>query len=154
MQAAGGAVYQSALRAGLAHLGVAWTVRPDGLGEVAGIDARILRAFSTQRRRIEAELADRGLSSPRAAQVAAHRVRPPKDPAQASAPDDALRARWRAELEQLHVDGRAVQIRDLTRALGRARRDPTTAPSLGQPWLSSPAPSESESRRDAGRCDC
>jgi conjugative relaxase-like TrwC/TraI family protein len=91
MQTAGGSVYQSALRAKLSPLGVRWTVRPDGLGESADIDRRLLRVFSTQRQRIETELAGRDLSSAKAADVAAHRVRPAKDRRLASTSDETLR---------------------------------------------------------------
>lgn len=44
-----GSVYQAELRHALgAELGVAWDVRNDGLGEVAGIPAPVLRKFSTR----------------------------------------------------------------------------------------------------------
>jgi len=79
--ATGSALYQSALRAKLAPLGLRWAVRDYGLGEVADIDPRVLRAFSTQRQRIEAELAERGLSSPAAGQ----RGRPSGPPRQGPA---------------------------------------------------------------------
>jgi conjugative relaxase-like TrwC/TraI family protein len=128
MQAAGGAVYQSALRAKLAALELGWSVRADGLGEVAGIDGALLRAFSTQRTRIEAELAQRGVSSARAAQIAAHRVRPPKDLERASSPDDTLRAQWRSQLEELSVRGRRCRIADVTAALGQDHHGGRTTP--------------------------
>jgi hypothetical protein len=128
MQTAGGAVYQSALRAKLTAFGLRWSVRADGLGEVADIDGALLRAFSTQRKRIEAELAERGLSSAKAAQVAAHRVRPPKDMERASSPDDTLRAQWRSQLEQLSVRGRGCRIGDVSAALGRDLGGGPTAP--------------------------
>jgi conjugative relaxase-like TrwC/TraI family protein len=128
--ATGSAVYQSALRAKLAPLGLRWAVRDYGLGEVADIDPRVLRAFSTQRQRIEAELAERGLSSPAAANVVAHRVRPAKDRRAASAPDEELHARWRAQLEALEIDGRRVQIADVTGALGQDRSGPTSPAQL------------------------
>jgi conjugative relaxase-like TrwC/TraI family protein len=124
--AAGSAVYQSALRATLTPLGLRWAVRSYGLGEVADIDPRLLRAFSTQRRRIESEMARRGASSPAAAQIAAYRVRPPRDTALAAADDDGLRAHWADELTKVRLGRRAAGRRDVTRALSRDKAGPTT----------------------------
>jgi conjugative relaxase-like TrwC/TraI family protein len=125
LSAAGGAVYQSALRAGLAPLGLRWAVRANGLGEVADIDPRLLRAFSTQSRRIRHELARAGEASARAAEVAAYRVRPSKDQALAGAGDDQLRIRWGQHLSGLTVSGHPADVGDVVRALGREKRGAT-----------------------------
>jgi len=67
-----GHLYRAHLRAELtAQLGVAWTPAVRGLAEIDGIPAEVLDLFSTRRREIEAELATRGVTSPRAAQYAA-----------------------------------------------------------------------------------
>ena len=126
LKTAAGAVYQSALRATLAPLGLRWAVRADGLGEVADIDRRLLRAFSVQRRKIEAEMKQTGHSSRAAAQIAAYRVRPPKDPALAAAEDDGLRARWSTRLKEIGLGRRVACVTDVTRCLGRETSGPTS----------------------------
>jgi conjugative relaxase-like TrwC/TraI family protein len=126
LKTAGGAVYRSALRATLAPLGLRWVVRADGLGEVADIDRGLLRAFSVQRCRIEAEMGRTGHTSQAAAQVAAYRVRPPKDPALAATDDDGLRTRWVGQLSRLRLGGRPARRSDITRCLGRDKHGPTT----------------------------
>jgi conjugative relaxase-like TrwC/TraI family protein len=126
LKTAAGAVYQSALRATLAPFGLRWAVRANGLGEVADIDRRLLRSFSVQRCKIEAELERTGHSSPAAAQVAAYRVRPPKDLGLSSADDSGLRARWSTQLNQIPLGRRAARITDVTRCLRRETRGPTS----------------------------
>jgi conjugative relaxase-like TrwC/TraI family protein len=126
LKTAAGAVYQSALRATLAPLGLRWAVRGDGLGEVADINRRLLRAFSVQRRKIEAEMKQTGHSSRAAAQIAAYRVRPPKDLAVAAADDDGLRARWSTRLNEIDLGRRVACSSDVTRCLGREKRGPSS----------------------------
>jgi conjugative relaxase-like TrwC/TraI family protein len=126
LKTAAGAVYQSALRATLTPLGLRWAVRANGLGEVADIDRRLLRAFSVQRRKIEAELKQTGHSSRAAAQIAAYRVRPPKDLALAAADDDGLRARWSTRLNEVDLGRSVACTSDVTRCLGREKRSPTS----------------------------
>jgi conjugative relaxase-like TrwC/TraI family protein len=126
LKTAAGAVYRSALRATLAPLGLRWVVRADGLGEVADIHRGLLRAFSVQRCRIEAEMGRTGHTSQAAAQVAAYRVRPPKDPALAATDDDGLRTRWAGQLSRLRLGGRPARRSDITRCLGRDKHGPTT----------------------------
>lgn len=46
-QKAASALYQSALRAELSSLGLAWEVRHSGLGEVAGVPREVLRVLQT-----------------------------------------------------------------------------------------------------------
>ena len=58
-----GTLYQAALRAELAPLGLGWNVRRSGLGELAGIPKAILQAFSTRRADIEAAMEARGSDS-------------------------------------------------------------------------------------------
>lgn len=70
---AGGALYAAALRASLsAELGVEWEPDPEhrGRNEVSGIDPELLTLFSKRRQEVEARMAERGESGPRAAQVA------------------------------------------------------------------------------------
>jgi conjugative relaxase-like TrwC/TraI family protein len=116
-----GTLYQSALRAELAPLGLAWDVRRSGLGELAGIQKSILRAFSTRRADIEAAMETRGLDSHRTARTVtlATRSRKPNG----SLVDDVLREHWREQLSGIELpDGsgarRPAAIDDLTGALG------------------------------------
>ena len=55
-----GTLYQSALRAELAPLGLAWDIRRNGLSELRDIPKAILRAFSKRRVDIEAAMEQRG----------------------------------------------------------------------------------------------
>ena len=56
-----GTMYQSALRAELAPLGLAWQLRRNGLGELRDIPKAILRAFSKRRADIEAAMDANGI---------------------------------------------------------------------------------------------
>ena len=67
-QKAATAMYQSALRAELTPLGVSWSVRRNGLGELSDIPRTVLRAFSKRRVDIEAALEKTGFESQRAAE--------------------------------------------------------------------------------------
>ena len=58
-----GTLYQSALRAELAPLGLAWDIRRNGLSELRDIPKTILRAFSKRRVDIEAAMEHRGCTS-------------------------------------------------------------------------------------------
>src|SRR5664280_911603 len=116
-----GTLYQSALRAELAPLGLAWDVRRSGLGELAGIPKSILRAFSTRRVDIEAAMETRGLDSHRTARTVTLATRSRKP--DGSLVDDVLREHWRERLSGIALpDGsvghRPATIDDLTAALG------------------------------------
>ena len=63
-----GTLYQSALRAELAPLGLRWQVGQNGLGELSDIPKTILRAFSKRRVDIEEAMAERGVVSSKAAE--------------------------------------------------------------------------------------
>jgi conjugative relaxase-like TrwC/TraI family protein len=74
-------VYQAVLRGELtARLGVEWTPVRQGIAEVAGVPAGVMREFSRRRAEIVAALEDRGTSGPRAAEAAALATRRAKDP--------------------------------------------------------------------------
>ena len=120
-QKAATAMYQSALRADLSPLGVSWSVRRNGLGELSDIPKGILRAFSKRRVDIEAVLEKTGFESQRAAEVAALATRR-HQPGHLE-PSDVLRRRWATELAAVTVaDGtegpRPGAITDITGALG------------------------------------
>jgi conjugative relaxase-like TrwC/TraI family protein len=95
-QKAATAMYQSALRAELAPLGVSWSVRRNGLGELSDIPKTVLRAFSKRRVDIEAALEKTGFESQRAAEVVALATRQHK-PGHLEH-SHVLRQRWATEL--------------------------------------------------------
>lgn len=89
-----GFLYQASLRGRLTDtLGVAWTAIENGHAEIAGVPQGVLEEFSRRRRAIEDELRRRGLSGPRAAQIAALDTREAKDLAVAPR---SLHDEWRA----------------------------------------------------------
>ena len=92
-------LYQALLRAELTRrLGLEWTPVERAIAEVRGVPPRVLRAFSQRRTEIEASMAERGTSGPRAAEAAALATRQAKgrdvDPAQ-------LFARWHERAAEL-----------------------------------------------------
>ena len=120
-QRAATAMYQSALRAELAPLGVSWTVGRNSLGELSDIPRGVLRAFSKRRVAIEASLEDKGFGSQRAAEVAALATRPHK-PGHVEN-NDVLRHGWEAELADVTLvddvrEPRSATVADVTLALG------------------------------------
>jgi conjugative relaxase-like TrwC/TraI family protein len=117
---AGSFIYQAVLRAELTQaLGVEWGPVRQGVAELDGIPSRILRAFSRRRVEIEAALAERGASGPRAAEAAALATRRPKDRRLAQA---ELVADWRRRAEGLGLTSEYLES-----LLGRRRRG------IGQP---------------------
>lgn len=119
---AAGTLYQSALRAELAPLGLAWDIRRNGLSELRDIPKAVLRVFSKRRVDIEAAMESRGATSAKAAETAALATRQRK-PA-GSVVVDVLREGWAEQLASVEFpDGagarRPAGIDDLTAALGR-----------------------------------
>ena len=83
------------------RLGVQWRPARNGIAEIDGAPAAVLRHFSKRRSQIEDRLAIKGYSSGRAAQVAALSTRDRKaDPES----DQTLRVRWRLEAESIGFD--------------------------------------------------
>jgi conjugative relaxase-like TrwC/TraI family protein len=112
-----GFVYQSALRAGLvSRLGVRFEPPHNGMSEIAGVPARLMKDFSTRRTEVEAHLEDIGSGSARAAQIAALQTRHSKE-APATGTLVGLHDRWREESRAFGFDPG-----DLTSVLGRPRR--------------------------------
>jgi conjugative relaxase-like TrwC/TraI family protein len=75
-----GYLYEAHLRAELTQrVGVAWGPVRNGIADIDGIPETVLRVFSTRRAEIEAEMAGRGVSSARAAEIAAFDTRQAKD---------------------------------------------------------------------------
>ncbi len=107
-------VYQAVLRSELTRsLGLEWLRVHKGIAELAGVPKPVLRAFSRRRAEIEAALAERGTSSPRAAEAAALATRRAKRDGVDAA---ELVAGWRARAAELGFDRG-----DLARLVGRVR---------------------------------
>jgi conjugative relaxase-like TrwC/TraI family protein len=75
-----GVVFQAVMRAGfLREMGLEFGEVRNGYADLLGFTSEMVDAFSSRRREILAWLAERGVSSVEAAQVAAYRTRPAKD---------------------------------------------------------------------------
>jgi conjugative relaxase-like TrwC/TraI family protein len=115
-----GYLYEAQLRDELTReLGVAWGPVRNGIADIAGVAPTVLSVFSKRRAEIEARLAERGLHSARAGQIATLDTRRPK-PHDAEVGD--LRARWRAEAEAHGLDAAAYRA-----VFGRASPAAVTA---------------------------
>jgi conjugative relaxase-like TrwC/TraI family protein len=101
-----GFVYQASLRASLVEsLGVSFGPVRNGAADLAGMDATVLRRFSTRRVEIENYLSEFGGSSKRSAELAALATRAPKTARTDPAPDAAeLRAQWRQLATEHGID--------------------------------------------------
>ena len=103
MARAASALYGASLRARLStDLGVAWEPDPEhrGRDELAGIDPELITLFSKRRAEVEAKMAERGESGPRAAQVAVLDTRRAKP---AHAEEAAPAAPWSSEARDYHI---------------------------------------------------
>jgi conjugative relaxase-like TrwC/TraI family protein len=96
-----GCLYQAALRHQLAPLGLEWTVRDNGLSELAGIPTRVLRAFSRRRIEIESRMRELGTSTAAGAQAATLDTRKAKEYGVDAV---SLVAGWYARADQLGFD--------------------------------------------------
>ena len=127
----GGSLYQSALRAELAPLGIRFAIRDSGLCEIADIDKAILKTWSKRRAVIEERLAQRGDSSAQAAERAALDTRRAKEKTPQGGPTtDVLKERWAKELTTISVpDGKGGKRKankdDVLSCIGK---DPTPEP--------------------------
>jgi conjugative relaxase-like TrwC/TraI family protein len=123
-----GTMYQSALRAELAPLGLAWQVRRNGLGELHDVPKTILRVFSKRRVDIEATMDEKGFGAYRTSRTVTLATRDRKPAAVGHA--DVLRQGWLEQLAEIELpDGqgglRPATVEDLTAALDN---DPTISP--------------------------
>jgi conjugative relaxase-like TrwC/TraI family protein len=106
-------VYQAVLRAELTRtLGLEWLPVRNGIADLVGVPKPVLRAFSRRRAEIQAALAERGTSGPRASEAAALATRQAKH---SELTIDELVADWRARALELGLDHPSVE-----RLLGRA----------------------------------
>jgi conjugative relaxase-like TrwC/TraI family protein len=107
-------VYHAVLRAELTReLGVEWTAVRDGIAEIVGVPATVMRAFSRRRAEIQVSLAERGTAGPRAAEAAALATRRSKD---RDVDPERLVAEWRERAAELGFDDWSIEA-----LLGRAR---------------------------------
>ena len=97
-----GFLFEAEMRHELTNrFGVEWPPARNGISEIDGAPAAVLRHFSKRRSQIEDRLAIKGYSSGRAAQVAALSTRDRKaDPES----DQTLRERWKRESESIGFD--------------------------------------------------
>ena len=112
------AVYQAVLRGELSRrLGVEWTPVAKGIAEIDGVPKAVMREFSRRRADIEAAMAERGVTGPAAAQVAALDTRRRK---RRDVDSVDLRLQWLTRAEAL-----GFTQDDVRRVLGRGARELT-----------------------------
>ncbi|HRA84580.1 MAG TPA: MobF family relaxase [Ilumatobacteraceae bacterium] len=97
-----GFLFEAEMRNELTNrFGVQWRAARNGISEIDGAPAAVLRHFSKRRSQIEDRLAIKGYSSGRAAQVAALSTRDCKAEPES---DQTLRERWQREAESIGFD--------------------------------------------------
>jgi conjugative relaxase-like TrwC/TraI family protein len=112
---AAGHVYQAALRAELTReVGAEWQAVHNGYADLAGIERPVIDHFSQRRAEIVAAMAERGTSSPAAAEVAAYRTRNAKDYA---VNPDTQREEWISRAAEFDLTPDSID-----RMLSRGRR--------------------------------
>jgi conjugative relaxase-like TrwC/TraI family protein len=112
---AAGHVYQAALRAQMTReLGVEWQAVVNGYADIAGIERTVIDHFSQRRAEIVAAMAERGVTSAAAAEVAAYRTRDAKD---YRVDADSQRAEWFSRAAEFDLTPESID-----RLLARHRR--------------------------------
>lgn len=120
---AAGHIYQAALRATVTReLGMEWSQPHNGYADLATIGRPVIEHFSQRRAEILAAMAERGVSSAAAAEVAAYRTRDAKD---YGVDVDNQRAEWIARAAEFDLT--PASIERLARA-GKAREPRQIAP--------------------------
>ncbi len=103
-----GYLYEARLRAELTReLGLEWGPVRNGIADVAGVPAPVLRAFSRRRAEIDAELERHGTRSAAAAQIAALETRRRKD---YGVTPEQLAPEWRERAARSRPDARAGPV--------------------------------------------
>ncbi|MEZ4588708.1 MAG: MobF family relaxase [Gemmatimonadales bacterium] len=103
---AAGYVYQAALRAEVTReLGLEWGEVRNGHADLAVIERPVIEHFSQRRMEIEAAMAERGVSSAAAAEVAAYRTREAKD---YGVDVDERRSEWIARAAEFDLGATSV----------------------------------------------
>jgi conjugative relaxase-like TrwC/TraI family protein len=112
---AAGHVYQAALRAAVTReLGAEWHPVHNGYADLAAIGRPVIEHFSQRRAEITAAMAERGTSSPAAAEVAAYRTRDAKD---YGVNADTQRAEWLSRAAEFDLTPASIEA-----TLARSRR--------------------------------
>ncbi len=108
-------IYHARLRMELTErLGAAWEVRPSGLGDVVGVDAKLRRLFSRRTAAIAEYMTTRaGGGGAPTRRGAFHATRPEKD---RSPTVESLTGEWRQRADEFGID-----LGDLTRVVGLGR---------------------------------
>ena len=102
-----GYLYEATLRERLSRrLAVEWTPAQNGIADIEGVPADVLRAFSRRRAEVEAELRRRGESSAAAARMATLATRRRKD--YGVVPDELV-GEWRERAARLGFDQSALR---------------------------------------------
>lgn len=102
-----GYVYQAALRAEVTReLGAQWGEVRNGYADLAGIERPVIEHFSQRRMEIAAALAERGVDSAAAAEVAAYRTRDAKD---YGVDVDERRAEWIARAAEFDLSAESIE---------------------------------------------
>ncbi|MDP9383885.1 MAG: relaxase domain-containing protein [Actinomycetota bacterium] len=110
---AGGTVYQAALRRELTErLGVAWTPVENGVADIEGVPRNVIEHFSRRREQIREHMADRGVHSAAAAEIAALETRRAKQDVNV----ERLREEWVARATE-----HGLTVETLERIIGRER---------------------------------
>jgi conjugative relaxase-like TrwC/TraI family protein len=99
-----GCLYQSILRHELRHLGLEWTIRDNGLSELAGVPEHVLRAFSRRRVEIEGRMHELGVHTKTGAEIITLDTRKAK---QYGVDPDSVYAEWHARADALGFGDRA-----------------------------------------------
>jgi conjugative relaxase-like TrwC/TraI family protein len=104
---AAGHVYQAALRAAVTReLGVEWGLVHHGYADLAAVGRPVIEHFSQRRAEIVAAMAQRGVSSPAAAAVAAYRTRDAKD---YGVDPDRQRAEWVSRAAEFDLSAESIE---------------------------------------------
>jgi conjugative relaxase-like TrwC/TraI family protein len=114
-----GYVFQAVLRSELTReLGVEWNEVVNGYADILGVPRAAIDHFSRRRGEIVEEMAQRGATSPAAAEVAAYRTRDAKD---YSVDPDSQRQDWRSQAAEFDLTERSID-RLLARTKSRQPR--------------------------------
>lgn len=103
---AAGHVYQAALRAGVSReLGLAWQEPRNGWADLEGIGRAVIEHFSRRKAEIAQAMAEHGVESAAAAEVAAYRTRDAKD---YGVDPDGQRAEWVSRAAEFELTAASI----------------------------------------------
>ena len=130
---AAGYVYQAALRAEVTReLGAQWGEVRNGYADLAEIERPVIEHFSQRRMEIVAAMAERGVDSAAAAEVAAYRTRDAKD---YGVDVDERRAEWIARAAEFELSAESIEELLSRSQPARAERAAARPPGAGRARL-------------------